>query len=187
MTVRLLSAAMVLVLGSAFGLVAAEADQPQPLGLPSGVRARVWSTTFPGEIRGILMRSDAKAVYVSPEAIGTLKAVPLESITRLDLALGEKRNTLKGLLYGTAVGLAGGFAFQVDPQTCHDPSSTDFCSRGEAIGGGALAGAGLGALIGFLIKTDRFTTMDLESFKRAPAPAGRQGRASFAFGVTFRF
>jgi len=187
MTFRFVAVVVVSVLGSASSLIAQQPVEPPPLSLPSGVRARVWSTTFPGAIRGILMRSDAKAVYVSPEAVGTLKAVPLESITRLDLALDEKRNTLKGLLYGTAIGLAGGFAWKVDPTTCHDPSSTDFCSRGEAVGGGALGGAALGALIGFLIKTDRFTTMDLGSFKHAPAPAVRQSRASLAFSVAFRF
>jgi hypothetical protein len=187
MTFRFVAIVVVSVLGPASSLIAQQAVEAPPPNLPSGVRARVWSTTFPGAIRGILMRSDAKAVYVSPEAVGTLSAVPLESITRLDLALAEKRNLLKGTVIGAAIGLGLGVGWKVDPTTCHDPSSTDFCSRGEAIGGGALGGAALGALIGFLIKTDRFTTMDLESFKRAPAPAVRQSRAHLAFGVTFRF
>jgi len=187
MSARMLAVSLVVVLGSTSGLLAEQGAEPPALSLPSGVRARVWSATLPEPIRGILMKSDAKAIYVSPESVGTLKAVPLESITRLDLALGEKRNTLKGVLYGTALGLASGLAWKVDPQTCHDLSSTDFCSRGEAVGGGALAGAGLGALIGFLIKSDRFTTMDLESFRRTPSPAARARRTPLAFGVRIRF
>ena len=108
-------------------------------------------------------------------------------MTRLDLALEQKRNTLKGTLIGAVIGFAAGFAWKVDPDTCHDPGTTDFCSRGEAVGGGALGLGAVGALNGFLVKTDRFTTMDLQALKQPlPVPA-RQGQARLGFAVRLRF
>ena len=173
-----------LMLGPVANAFAEDAPQASPLNLPSGVRARVVSSS--GILRGFLVQSDATALRIAPEGGGTLKTVPVDSIARLELAFEEKRNTLKGTVIGALVlGVVMGVGGTVDPHTCNSPSSSTFCSRGEAVAGSVLVGAGLGALVGHFVKTEHFTPIDVNALR--PTPTTRQSRAGLAFGVTFRF
>jgi hypothetical protein len=182
----LLPLTILLTVSAAGNALGQEPAPSAPISLPAGVRARVWVENFP-VIRGTLLQSDAKTLHIIPGAVGTVQTVPLASVRRLDLALDRKGNALKGALIGALVVGAAGLGFTVDPDTCKDASSTTFCSRGEAIAGGVLGGGGIGALVGLLIKSDRYTSIDLAPFRRPPTAATRENRRPMSVAFTFRF
>jgi hypothetical protein len=113
--------------------------------------------------------------------------VPVTSLTRLEVSLSRKRHTLKGAIIGAAIGVGLGFAFKVDPQECNSAGSSTFCSRGEAVAGGTLVGVGIGALVGALVRTDRWTPIDLETLKHASPLAARSSRLVPSAALTIRF
>ena len=95
-------------------------------------------------------------------------------MTRLEIATGKKRQWLPGLLIGAAVGVAMGFAIDVDPVRCKFDDNYA-CSRGEAVGlmGGTLAVVGAG--VGALVKKDVWTPVGLDALGPPPARVSRTG------------
>jgi hypothetical protein len=91
---------------------------------------------------------------------------------------------MKGAVIGALVLGATGLAFSVDHNTCNAPGSLAFCSRGEAVLGGAGAGALAGAFAGFNVKTDRFAPIDLNMLRPPPTAAARASRTPFSLGLT---
>src|SRR5262245_45703993 len=179
---RLLAALLVLV--PAGGLVAQE-PEPLPLALPSGVKARVSTTAVPGLMKGIVVNTDGESLTLLLEQ-GSQQKLRVEDLTRLDVAFSQKRQTLKGAIIGTAVGLAFGFLMDVDPDTCEFYESTTFCSRGDAVLASGLVFAGLGAGIGALVKTDRWSPVNVDAFRRKASPMARGARGpSLSFTVRF--
>lgn len=81
--------------------------------------------------------------------------IPLASITAVDRSVGSRRQWLIGLLAGVGVGLTAGATAPVEANNCGSTSSS-FCSRREAIGFTVLAGAGLGAAVGALVKSTQW-------------------------------
>ncbi len=167
------------------GVTARDTPEPLPFVLPTDVRARLSSTGPLNRIRGLLLDSDREALTLRLEDGRELK-VPIASLTRLEVVLEKKRNALKGLLVGAAVGLVLGSLEKTHPESCHS-SSSQFCSRGEAIaysvGGSALVGAGVGALI----KSDRWTPVALEALRAPAASSGLGGRTPLRLSVILRF
>src|SRR5262245_24676890 len=106
-----------------------------PLFLPSGARARLSTTTFAGTLEGFVVRNDAESVTVLRRGGGE-QVVAASSITRLEISVAKKRQTLKGALFGIAAGAALGFLVPVDPQDC-GAESENACSRGAAVGAAA--------------------------------------------------
>jgi hypothetical protein len=112
-------------------------------------------------------------------------AVPIASITRFDIVMEKKRNTLKGLIVGGLSGaLTEPFVSRVDSKDCS--ASSNYCSHAEAVGYGALGGGVVGALVGYLIKTDRWSPVALDALRRPGAPASRDG-GGFSFSIAVRF
>ncbi len=138
------------------------AQEPAPVRLPEGVRVRVLSAVRGEGADGVFIRADESRITLALPA-GDRYSWPgeitlqVEPTTRVQLYQGKRRHVLLGTAIGAvALGVLGA-SFTVDPGTCHDPNSTTFCSRGEAVGGGALVGAGIGAVVGYFLKTDRWS------------------------------
>ena len=173
---------LAVILGiSASGALAQPAADPPLLKLPMGARVRLQTLAAPGDwMKGILVSADSTSVAIVPEDAPPLGnnqlVVPSASIARFELATGRKRHWLKGLISGVALGLVVGFTEEVDSSTCNDPysyfgSSSDvyYCSRGEAVAVSTLAFGGLGAGIGALVRTDKWTPVALDALA-SPAP-----------------
>ena len=163
---------------------------PPPLKLPSGIRVRVWTYSMGGQrIEGTLLSADSNAVALIPKGSQPLMAgemrLPAADVTRLDVALEKKRHWWQGALIGAAVGAALAFTDDVDPVLC-EVNENVLCSRGEAILVYGLTSTAMGAGIGALIKTDRWTPVALDAFGPPSPPALRESRASLSAKVTFR-
>jgi hypothetical protein len=143
------------------------AGEPVPLTLPMGARVRVQTMAAPGSwIRGILVSADSASVALVPENAPPLGAnqlrVPTASVGRFELQTGSQRRWLYGLAAGVALGVAVGFAADVDPVACE--FDYDYmCSRGEALAYGVLGMGAVGAGVGALIKTDKWTPVALDA------------------------
>lgn len=150
--------------------------------LTVGSRVRVLSTAVQGRLRGVVVAIDETVLTLAPDDRALVK-VPVRSITQADLSLGRKRNTLKGLVIGGVSFAALGLTFSVDPEDC-GPESLKFCSRGEAVSGGALVGVLLGTGIGALIESERWAPMTIGL--RTPA-AARRGDRAIEVALSIRF
>jgi hypothetical protein len=161
------------ILGVANVAMAQPAEEPPLLKLPMGARVRVQTTAAPGNwVKGILVSADAASVALVPEDAPPLGAnqlrLPNPSIGRFELKTGSKRHWLAGLIVGAALGLAMGATADVNPDTCNYTYSYEFCSRGEAIAASVAVLGGMGAGIGALVKTDRWTAVALDALPPPP-------------------
>lgn len=149
----------------------AEPQEPQatasPLIVGSRIRLRA-PTLVDGRIEGIVAEMDETSILVSINDRVPLR-VPRQAITQLDLSTGRHRQVAKGMLIGAGIGVA---AFAVTLISWEDSSSEDF-AQGLAMGalGGAIWGAGIGALI----KSDRWSALPLERVRVSVAPAPGHG------------
>jgi len=164
---------------------------PPPLKLPSGIRVRVWTYSMGGQrIEGTLLSADSNAVALIPKGSQPLLAgemrLPAADVTRLDVALEKKRHWWQSALIGAAVGAALAFTDDVDPVLCEFNENV-LCSRGEAVLVYGLTSTAIGAGIGALIKTDRWTPVALDAFGPPSPPLLRESRAPLSVKVTFRF
>lgn len=190
MTQRCLSLVAV-VLGTGVPAVVAQAPEPPPLRLPAGVRVRVWTFSLAGQrIEGTLLSADSAAVTLIPKSsqplLGGEMRLPAGDVTRLDVALERKSHWWQGALVGAAVGAAFAFTDDVDPVLCKVNENV-LCSRGEAILVYGLGTTAVGAGVGALIKTDRWTPVALDAFGPPSPPILRESRAPLSFQVSFRF
>ncbi|HSD29163.1 MAG TPA: hypothetical protein VLL75_17815 [Vicinamibacteria bacterium] len=160
---------------------------PPPLRLPSGVRVRVWTHSLPGQrIEGTLLRADSGAVTLVPRSdqplVGGELKLPAADVTRLDVTLGKKRHWWQGAVIGAALGLAVALTDDVDPVLCKVNENV-LCSRGEALLVYGLTSTAIGAGVGALIKTDRWTPVALDAL----GPPVREARGPLSVKLTFRF
>jgi hypothetical protein len=172
------SLVLAVILGvPACGALAQPAAEPALLQLPMGARARVQTVAAQGHwMRGTLASADSSSIAIVPEGAPPLGAnqlrLPSASVTRFELVTGKKRHWLAGLVAGAALGLAIGATSEVDPVACQYDYNYD-CSRGAALALYGIGTAVMGAGIGALIKTDRWTPVALEAL--APPPARVSG------------
>lgn len=159
------------------GALAQPVADPALLTLPMGARVRLQSLAAPGNwVQGVLVGADSTGVAIVPENAPPLGAnqlrLPSASVARFELQTGSKRHWLYGLVAGVALGVALGFTSEVDPVACEYDYNYE-CSRGEALAFyGATMGA-VGAGIGALIKTDKWTAVAIDAL--APPPARVSG------------
>jgi hypothetical protein len=158
----------------AVAAVAQPAPEPPQLTLPMGAHVRVQTTAAPGSwVKGILVSADSATIALVPQNAPPLGAnqlrLPRASVGRFELQTGSKRHWLVGLAVGVALGVAWGATTDVNPDNCGYASDA-FCSRGEAIAGLGLTLGGIGAGIGALVKTDRWTPVALDALAPPPPP-----------------
>lgn len=145
-----------------------------------GSRVRLQSTEIAGRVTGLVAAIEDGSLVLLTEAGPPLR-FRVDSLTALETSLGRQRQTLKGLLTGAVAGGLLGAALKVDPNDC-GPESSSFCSRGEAVAGGALALGIIGAVRGALVQTDRWTAVSLQP--TAPLRKGDRG-AGVALTLSF--
>jgi hypothetical protein len=157
--------------------VAQEPPPPPVLRLPIGAQVRLRTVAAPGDwLRGTLVGADSEGVGLIPENAPPLSEselrLPRETISRLEIVTGKKRQWLVGLLVGAASGLAISFAVDVDPERCEFDDNY-YCSRGEAIAYGTASLGLIGAGVGALVKKDVWTPIALEALGPPPPRVGR--------------
>ncbi len=167
--------------------LAQEAAEPPHLKLPAGIRVRVRTYSLPGQtIEGTLLSADSGAVRLVPKSerplLGEEMKLPASDVTRMDVALGRKNHWWQGALIGAALGVAMALTDDVDPVLCKTNENV-LCSRGEALAVYGLTSTAIGAGVGALIRTDRWTPVALDTL----GPPAREARGSLSFKLTFRF
>ena len=166
-----------------FGTVTAQAIQPR-----SGSRVRITSAAHGLEkqvARVVDVRSDSLFLQVTPAE--TL-AVARAGLTRLDVSTGRRRRTGRGATVGSLIGASSGviigFASGDDP-----PNSFWQMSAGEkaAIAGVGLGVVGLlvGATVGALTVSERWTSVPLGNASVSPGFQAGRGGARLAVSVSF--
>lgn len=167
---RLLVAAA--MLGASVSAQAQTAPEPPGLTLPMGARVRLQTAAAPGSwVKGMLVSADSASIGLVPEGAPPIGANQLRlssaSVARFEMLTGRKRQWLPGLLAGVAVGLLVGATAQVDPVACEYDIDYE-CSRGAAYATYGISLAALGAGIGALVKTDRWTPVALDALAVPP-------------------
>lgn len=167
------------VLGVLATEVLAQAPQPPALELPVGARVRVRTYPATGDwIEGVLAGADSGTIALVPEGAPPLGPnqlkLPREAVTRFELATGKKRQWLPGLVVGAALGVALGFAMDVDPVRCEFDDNY-FCSRAGAVAAMGATSAAMGAGIGALVRKDVWTPVALEALGPPGARVGWAG------------
>lgn len=160
------------VLGAAASAQAQTADEPPGLTLPMGARVRLQTVAVSGSwVKGMLVSADTATISLVPEGAPPIGAnqlrLPSTSIARFEMLTGQKRQWLPGLLVGVAVGLLVGATAEVDPVACEYDLDYE-CSRGAAYATYGIGFAALGAGIGALVKTDRWTPVALDALAAPP-------------------
>ncbi len=196
--------ATILVAILAFVPLASATAQVQQPAVERGVRVRVttppppcpaWYTSCtrdsPRRYVGTFVAWKADTLVV--ETKGHTLALPLDSVTRLDVSWGRKTNTGMGAEIGFLLGgLAGAFIGLASHEECVPRGwfsciGPDFGSEGAALGGALLGGLGglvVRALIRSAVKTDRWEEVPLDRLRVNLAPQ-RDGR--FGVGLSVRF
>jgi hypothetical protein len=162
------------VLGALATDVLAQAPPAPPaLELPAGATVRIRTQAAPDDwMKGVLASADSETIAFVPEGAPPLGPnqlrLPRGTVTRLEIVTGRKRQWLPGLVLGAALGVAMGFAIDVDPVRCEFDDNYS-CSRGEAVAlmGGTMAALGTG--IGSLVRKDVWTPVGLDALGPPPA------------------
>ncbi len=140
----------------ASALPADSQEAPLESRLEAGDRIRFFAPPlFPVRTVGIFASLDGHLLYVDSMMTGAGSiAIPLANVSQLEVSTGVKPKTLTGLLVGAAVGVVIGgmlvWAFTSDP----DSGNTEFS---EVVGATliiAVPFAGLGAIIGSVIRPE---------------------------------
>ncbi len=119
------------------------------------------------------------------ETKGHTLALPLDSVTKLEVSQGQKRNTSEGALMGLLVGGVAGAVVAVAIYEECEPCFIDPATFPVAVAmAGVLGGVVTGAIIGSLIETDRWQEVQLHRLRVSLGPQ-RDGR--FGFGASVRF
>ena len=176
--------------------VSAVVPEPPTFQIPPGAKVRLASTALPGGFvvgRVTSSTDDALGVTVAGDDspfMGAPIVIPRASVTSAQVSLGRHSYWKMGALFGAIAGAGAGAAATIDPATCDSYSSDTFCSRGEAIGISAVAGALLGGLVGAVIKTEKWQKVSVEvlaprSSAGRAAPRGRGGAVAAQIAVRF--
>lgn len=157
------------------------ASAPEPIG-PEGIigeRARVQSPTYSKPYTGILRGLDSDTATIETEAgswvPGSLVPIPLSPTARLEIQRGTKSNAGRGAGLGALIGGAGlavAGAASCDGGGWFDPGP------GACALGGAIVGAGAGALVGLIIgstsESERWVEVDMA--RPRPDPGDEMSR-----------
>lgn len=163
---------------AALAAPAQEANRDRPAWhVPIGSRVRI---SFPGAAAGPVVGTvaaiDATSISIHTKA-GTLVSVPRDQIRSFDVSLEQRRNTIKGVAIGAAVGTLAGVLAHVDDCATlgASPFGVDalFCSRSEALQVFVTGGTVWGALFGYRNKGDRWSQVPLAELQLGSATEPR--------------
>ena len=155
----------------------ARAQRPE-LELEPGTRVRIFGPTFRNDepMRIIAVGPDSMQVRADRQSV--IYTLALNEITAVEISVGQKRQTLRGMLTGLAVGttmgtLAGTMAYTPCRRDCWlAPSSRkESATVGAVLGGGT--GFVLGTTFGFFSKADTWRRVSLD--RRLTIIPGRRG------------
>jgi hypothetical protein len=173
-------AGSILVLSAILAPGEARAEEV-PYTVVTGSRIRFLTPADARPVQGTVLEVDAGTLLVSTDDREALR-VSRQAITRLEVAVGRRRNARKGLFIGAAVGalVAGMVAFTPSDSLCPPfQGDTRMCLEGMdmlmkvAIPVAALEGAAIGALI----KSDRWSPVDGDGVRIGLAPTRGRGVA----------
>ena len=171
-----------------FILIALFATTSSPLAaqevpVEPGARVRVKAPPQqPDWVDGTVVGWESESLVLQPEEPGTPLTLARDQITELDVYDGRKGHALLGAGIGFGVGVGWTVALLSNESICNPEETCDAgdWAKGIAIFGGA--GAGLGALVGLLIKTDRWEAVPLERIRLSLTPV-RDGRLAIMASV----
>lgn len=133
-----------------------------------------------GQLVGEVAELDRDTLVLSSEGSGSTIAIPTSELERIAVSQGRKSRAILGLAIGAGVGAASAVGFSI--WFCN--ADDDGCTSGQ-VAGGAVAltaiGAGLGAGIGALIKTERWRDASIPGRPSVGLGFGRDGSARLAF------
>jgi hypothetical protein len=156
-----------------------------------GARVRVKAPPLqPDWVRGTVVGWESGSLVLEPEKPegDTPLTLARDQITQLDVHRGRKSAAGKGALIGLGSGAVAGFAlgFAACAGNTGSPCTNDAGEGSPA--GFALAlggvGAGLGALVGLLFRTDRWEAVPLEGIHVTFTPV-YDGQPGLALSVSF--
>lgn len=121
---------------------------------------------------------------------GSTTSYSLNALRRLEVSGGRRSHWLAGAGVGFLVGAGAAFAVLYSggsTSLCNQSANQDAMSSGECIGLtalGGLAGAGLGAVIGSRLRSERWQDVPIERLRLGLGPQV-DGRFGLAFTVAF--
>lgn len=148
-------------------LAAPAALQGQESVLDVGTRVRVVAPPFTGGpmIGSVVAVGDSSIALATPGGSrgGEHLVIPREAIERLEISLGTRPNTVKGLEFGALGGVllgagAMGLACSGDEACGEGSSAAERAVLGAVIG--AAAGAVVGGVVGTLVRTERWESVE---------------------------
>ena len=164
------------------------AQEPPPVKVGDRVRVS-HDCTYRGtrkrcqEDRGTVDAVKADSIVLSAKKDQSRMVILIASVTRLRVVRGRRGHLLAGAGVGAAVGAAAGLIAISPEGTCTGSGNYgELCALAVAVSIGA--GAALGALVGALVRTERWVPVPLDQLRVSFAPQ-RDGR--FAFGLSVRF
>jgi hypothetical protein len=167
------------------GVVGANALAQANAPVQPGQRVRVRSTvTSTPELTGVVeaVRPDTLLVRDDDRSVAT--AVPLPTVDRLQVSLGRHSHWVRGAGIGFVVGAVTGAVLGA---AGHNEEDVFFGPGATAFMGAILLspiGAATGALVGLMVKTERWETVSLD--RVAPTVSGGlDGRLSVGLRLTF--
>lgn len=150
----------------ALAVIASEAmAQVEPISFPTDETVRVWRYSVPEvPLTGRVSSWTLDSLYLE-QTPGPQETIPLSDLVRMEVSR-SKGHAGTGALVGGGIGAALGLAFGIAA------ANDDFVEAGGddvllVTAFMAASGAGLGALIGLLVRTEEWETVPLPA--RAPA------------------
>ena len=179
---------MVTLAAAVLAAAVAAADTPASGVVVPGEKVRVTTRNSQDDKTGVVMEADARSLTVSLGSGKPPVRIPLASVKKLEVARGRRTAAKEGAIAGGLVGLVLGVlaVHTVSYALCENATDCDASPQGYGIGAGAFAagGAGLGALVGLAIKTDRWERVPVDRVGVAigPVPAGAGVQVSLGWG-----
>lgn len=138
-----------------------------------GSRVRITLSAVHARLTGLVVALDESDVTLAPDGGGVVK-IPVPSITGLEVSRGRQGHVAQGAWIGFGVGLIAGLS---------TPADETYFPREMAVVSNLLVGSLVGAAIGAVIKSDRWSVGTLS----AARPQVRYGRPPFGLVVAVRF
>ena len=155
------------------GVAWAQGQTPAISAVSVGTRIRIQApASIQGRVEGTVMTMDETSLLISTNDHRPL-TVRRQDITSLEVSAGRQRSVIQGAAIGAIAGL---LILQTSVRdNCANNDSACYTDRSRAAADGLLGGAIWGAGIGALIKRDRWMTVPTESVRVSVAPSRGRG------------